>query len=373
MTSAVKEVPEGVKMDFRSFLALLCDLSEKAGNIARLIRRDEKLLELLVEEKTDDAANPRFVHDFKTLADVLIQEMIRKYVGAKYPEVSIRGEEDSTFTNGAGEHVTVAVADKFEETLACLEQVLEGKAHEAKLLAEELHREVTADVEIEEISLDLALDKIGIWIDPIDGTAEYIKGVHKPSRFANIPASGLQCVTILIGVYDLESGIPLAGVINQPFSAAAEDDTYRSAIFWGVCCGDTRSTNVPARAESNETKIAVLSSSEQTKFTKFLKQKLRADIVYSAGAGHKLLKLITGDADLNLLSRGTTFKWDTCAGQAILMAMSGNVLSLNDTIFAGKPVPLTYGSKEPNCNLNGILAYREENTIREIIAMFAGK
>lgn len=30
---------------------------------------------------------------------------------------------------------------------------------------------------------------------------------------------GLPCVTILIGVYDLHTGLPLMGVINQPFVA----------------------------------------------------------------------------------------------------------------------------------------------------------
>lgn len=68
-------------MDAMQLISLLCNLSEKAANIARIIRRDEKLMELLTEEKSEEQANPRFVQDFKTLADVLIQEMIRKFVG----------------------------------------------------------------------------------------------------------------------------------------------------------------------------------------------------------------------------------------------------------------------------------------------------
>lgn len=57
-------------------------VSEKAAAVARLCRQDEGLFGLLVEEKTGAAANPRFVRDFKTLADVLIQEMVRHDVGA---------------------------------------------------------------------------------------------------------------------------------------------------------------------------------------------------------------------------------------------------------------------------------------------------
>lgn len=66
-----------------NILASLVNVSEKAANIARVFRQNEHLLELLVQEKTaSDDANPRFVHDYKTLADVLIQETIRHDIGA---------------------------------------------------------------------------------------------------------------------------------------------------------------------------------------------------------------------------------------------------------------------------------------------------
>lgn len=63
-------------------LKALCIASEKAANIARLVRRNEHLFDLLVQEKTGDSANARFVRDFKTLADVLIQEMVKHELGA---------------------------------------------------------------------------------------------------------------------------------------------------------------------------------------------------------------------------------------------------------------------------------------------------
>ena len=60
-----------------SLLRSLVALSEKAANLARIIRSEKALFELLVEEKTGEQKNKRFVRDFKTLGDVLIQEMIR--------------------------------------------------------------------------------------------------------------------------------------------------------------------------------------------------------------------------------------------------------------------------------------------------------
>lgn len=35
-------------------------------------------------------------------------------------------------------------------------------------------------------------------------------------------ASGLQCVTVLIGAYDFETGLPVIGIVNQPFSERSE-------------------------------------------------------------------------------------------------------------------------------------------------------
>lgn len=68
-------------MDARKLIQAVCSASLKAANIAKLIRKDSALLELLVQEKEEEQANPRFVQDFKTLADVLIQEMVRKDLG----------------------------------------------------------------------------------------------------------------------------------------------------------------------------------------------------------------------------------------------------------------------------------------------------
>ena len=58
-------------------LSALIGVAQKGAHIASIVRSDEQLLELLVQEKSTKEKNPRFVHDFKTLADVVIQEMVR--------------------------------------------------------------------------------------------------------------------------------------------------------------------------------------------------------------------------------------------------------------------------------------------------------
>lgn len=62
-------------------LECLIVVSEKAANIARLCRKNHHLFNLLVEKKSSNEANSRFVEDFKTLADVLIQELVHYEIG----------------------------------------------------------------------------------------------------------------------------------------------------------------------------------------------------------------------------------------------------------------------------------------------------
>jgi len=52
----------------------------------------------------------------------------------------------------------------------------------------------------------------------IDSTAQYIQGGNDldPS-LTGIHNEGLRCVVVLIGAYDLLTGLPVAGVVNQPF------------------------------------------------------------------------------------------------------------------------------------------------------------
>lgn len=64
-----------------SLLETLIKVSEKAANIARICRQEKHLFELLVQEKGNKESNPRFVQDFKTLADVLIQETVKYDIG----------------------------------------------------------------------------------------------------------------------------------------------------------------------------------------------------------------------------------------------------------------------------------------------------
>lgn len=160
-----------------NLIKLLINCSEKSANIARKIRGDENLLQLLTQEKSAEEANPRFVQDFKTLADVLIQETIRYDVSQVFPQLegSIFGEESAEFTNSVGDSVCVKIGTTEEETHHCLEKVLDGNSIASKILAEEVHRSIDFESkylgDIPNLPDDwINYSKIGIWIDPIGKT-----------------------------------------------------------------------------------------------------------------------------------------------------------------------------------------------------------
>ena len=68
------------------------------------------------------------------------------------------------------------------------------------------------------LSAPIALQSLGIWIDPIDSTAEYIKGVDGVKfQHHGVLCKGLQSAVVLIGIFDRITGEPVMGVVYQPF------------------------------------------------------------------------------------------------------------------------------------------------------------
>ena len=62
----------------------------------------------------------------------------------------------------------------------------------------------------------------------VDATSQYVKGYEgtKASQY-DIYGFGLQCVTVLIGVYNIVNGLPVMGIIYQPFHEKVEKSVKR--------------------------------------------------------------------------------------------------------------------------------------------------
>lgn len=207
----------------------------------------------------------------------------------------------------------------------------------------------------------------GVWIDPIDGTNEFITGISSTSNNPNIEKSGLKCVTVLIGVYDKKSGSPLFGVINQPFYCLLEN-SYSSKIYYGASIDGLNINNIPENKDKKG-KIVVISSSESRKKTL---EEAGYITIASSGAGYKVLKVILEDASMYFLSSSSTYKWDTCAGHAILRSLGGEIIDLIASCRLKKPVSLTYvlNDGEKSNNHGGLIAFRSINHLINLVPYF---
>lgn len=374
------------------FIKALIYSSEKAANLARAIRAEHDLFSLLVQEKDNGEKNARFVRDFKTLADVLIQETIRYDLTNKFPEINpcdIHGEESNRFTNGHGESIEVEVQSTQQETAALLSKVLNGNMNAAELLATVVHsnNKVETDENLDHIHhACFPLQNFGIWIDPIDSTAEYIHGKDENIQDQAVCTYGLPCVTVLIGVYDKTSGEPIIGVVNQPFfKLDAGSRKWSGRHFWGIDYSGQKltSVNINPLPASGPGRI-LISASESEAMKGCLRKECK--VLYAAGAGYKFLCVLLGLADAYILSKGTTYRWDSCASHALLKSIGGGVISYNGLFNSNVEIEslefnnqlsklqLNYDKEEKGkqgpqkwCNLNGIIAYRDTKYLQNLI------
>lgn len=369
----------------------LINFSERAGEIARSIRNEPTLFSLLVEEKGEEEKNIKFAHDFKTLADVLIQELLRHHIVQMYPSLGphVHGEESAEFTNTLGENITVRVCETKEQTADLLAKVLDGNAEAASLLAAVVHSEVTAKIDEELIRKVpvLPLDNIGIWIDPIDSTSEYVKG-NNGNQEGGLFHSGLPCVTVLIGLFHRDTGLPIGGVVNQPFANYSQENSkWVGEVIWGASYNGSNVFSLPVMpsgAESTSEKpLVILSSSEDKSLQEELSKSFQ--VFYSTGAGYKGLSVVLGIAAAYLCTKGSTYRWDTCAPHSILLAQGGGVVNLqhvkkhtDDQSISNEDLEscqILYHQANPGAtaankiwnNSEGFIAYRDPQLLTKLL------
>lgn len=352
---------------------ILLQASEKAANVARACRENE-LFPYLIEEKSLEEKNPRFFHDFKTLADVLIQEIIKHDIGVEFPELppSTKGEETNVFKNAADETIIVEVCSCSEDTANLLAKVMNDDGAAAEVLATEVHRDIPfSDVstDAKEIPTDIEIDMndIGIWIDPIDSTADYINALEMVDEKTGLHVCGLRCVCVLIGVYEKSTGAPIMGIINQPFYTYASTQ-WTGKCHWGVATRDITISSIISPINCDADKLILISQSESEEVKRKLLDK-EFTLLNATGAGYKLLQVALGHVGAYVLSKPTTFKWDTCGPQAILASLGGNVIEYQEFIEhpTADDLPVSYLSTCVNvCNKSGLIAYRSPENLKNI-------
>ncbi|XP_071977068.1 inositol polyphosphate 1-phosphatase isoform X2 [Engystomops pustulosus] len=329
---------------------------------------------------------------FRRSLNMTLEKRYRAFPGL---EKNVRGEESNEFTNEHEEKIIVEVCSTEEETASLLQKVLDNNKAAAKTLARAVHQEVTLkDLALDADNVSIPLDNIAVWVDPIDSTYQYIKGSEDIKPVKGIYPKGLQCVTVLIGVFLLDTGHPIMGVINQPF--AVKDPVtlrWKSQLYWGVsymgsniCSGNpdnkTRCVSQQSSTTGDNSYAAVTSSAETKDVLKALLVVCGENLHFAAGAGYKCLCVIQGLVDFYLFSEDTTFKWDSCAPHAILKSLGGGILNLSECIKSANKKPcnrphILYNSEEEEAkgadrwaNKGGLVAYRSEQHLEDFIDIF---
>ena len=155
-------------------------------------------------------------------------------------------------------------------------------------------------------------------IDPLDGTKEFVRGGDD----------------FTVNIALVRDGLPVVGVVLAP----ATDALYVgvggvgawTAIVSAVKAGERRDIEVrPARGPID----VVASKSHRTPETDAYIARYNVGDLVSAGSSLKFCLIAEGRADV-YPRMGTTMQWDTAAGDAVLRAAGGKVVTLE-----GAPLP----------------------------------
>ena len=112
---------------------------------------------------------------------------------------------------------------------------------------------------------------------------------------------------------------------------------WSGRYIWGVSYNglNVHSASCPlpdGASYQSPTHSVVLSTSENAEILCRLSRKFT--IEYAAGAGYKILCTVDQLVASYVLSRSNTFKWDTCAPHAILLAKGGGIVDFHQAVDA---------------------------------------
>lgn len=180
---------------------------------------------------------------------------------------------------------------------------------------------------------------IVIWVDPLDGTAEYTQGY-------------LDHVTVLVGMAIKDRAV--GGVIHQPYYNGQDQPGQQQPpqigrTIWGLkglgvggfpACLSPPSDQfivTTTRSHFSETAQTVLDALKPT------------EVLKVGGAGYKVLLLLEGKAHAYVYPSSGCKKWDTCAPEAILEANGGILTDIFGEHYS-------YAADVDHPNRRGILA-----------------
>ena len=206
-----------------------------------------------------------------------------------------------------------------------------------------LNKELLGDSILDE---NLPLDEIALFVDPLDGTREFVEG-------------RLQNVACLIGI--TRHNRPIAGVISLPFPDGnahgnvqvhyAVADQEGSAGIWPNEAKNTKSTEAQGKSDGESITILTGDSTDPvlvnaTNCAKTIAKNHKHVLVGGTAAK---LRIVATEPNCLAVLHFKTELWDTCAPQALISSKGGKVTDLFGS-------PLVHSSDRPFGNVFGVVA-----------------
>merc|ERR1712135_132864 len=192
-------------------------------------------------------------------------------------------------------------------------------------------------------------DQIVVWVDPLDGTAEFTEGL-------------LDHVTCLIGI--AVDGKAVAGTISQPFHNYDKEEFKatkgEARTIWGMLgLGAFGWKRVEPPADR---RILITSRSHSNPLVTACVEALSpTSVERQGGAGNKVLQVMFGNADAYVFASKGCKKWDTCAPEAVLCAAGGELTDIHGD-------KMQYHATVNKQNLGGTIAtFKHHKLIADLV------
>jgi 3'(2'), 5'-bisphosphate nucleotidase len=288
-----------------------------------------------VRRKT--SINQMLPADALTIADGRAQHLILSSLKERWPRLNLIGEEDEDVQEAGGGHEDDNAGHNLEGT----------------------SMELSVPAELQ----GLSWDEVCVWVDPVDGTKEFIMGDAQNGR--------LLAVSTLIGI--TLRGRPIAGIIHEPFRPTGAEGAERIGhTTWGVVGVGNFGINPPSPSQlspvglrdelppvmfkagskaglngtSNSSssaqlldlgdKMVVIASPNKnpvmTACITDFKGKCSAGIVHMNACGNKELRLLEQKGNV-MLQGPSCGRWDICAAEALLLTAGGVVTDLDGNLI----------------------------------------
>lgn len=164
--------------------------------------------------------------------------------------------------------------------------------------------------EFNSVGEEVEIDRVTVWLDPLDATQEYTEGLT-------------QYVTVMAGI--AIDGIAIGGIIHKPFTNEtlwSFGDRKNHALSYLIIMDQVRNEEeehlkfIVSRSHAGNVK------SQVEKYVKPI-----PTVTAAGGSGYKIWEIVKGDYDVYVHSSQIK-KWDLCAGEAILKTADGQLTDL---------------------------------------------